>query len=40
MDENKSNDNVDVIRGDPKEAIRKLAPPLIISLLIMSLIIL
>lgn len=37
MDENKSNDNVDIIRGDPKEAIRKLAPPLIISLLIMSL---
>jgi len=37
MDENKSNDNVDIIRGDPKETIRKLAPPLIISLLIMSL---
>lgn len=29
--------NVDLIKGDPKEALRKLAPPIILSLLVMSL---
>ncbi|MDD6256600.1 MATE family efflux transporter [Methanobrevibacter boviskoreani] len=37
MDVNKSNENVNLIKGNPKEAIRKTAPPIIISLLVMSL---
>ncbi|AGN16735.1 MATE family efflux transporter [Methanobrevibacter sp. AbM4] len=37
MDVNQSNENVNLIKGNPKEAIRRTAPPIIISLFVMSL---